>query len=400
VVVNSQSASPSGGPGDVSGAGVGAAPQLGGGSVGGASPRFPGGKVGRAFRLLLQALGALVLAAILLGATAWGGLEWWARRDGRAPGAPRSLHVELREGLSMRGVVRTLDRNGVARPAPLMTVLVVLHGAGRRLKGGEYAFAPGTPPIEVMRALVLGPEGLYVKVTLPEGWTAQRIADRLVECGVIVDRNRFLRLCANPELLKSVGVPAPSAEGFLFPDTYRFPRPTDGTEVIRRMAARFQKEVQALQLRPGVNSPSAYGLSCVESVILASILQRESGDSAETPLISSVFHNRLKRGMPLGSCATVRFVLNKWDAPLTTTDLKADSPYNTYIHRGLPPSPICNPGRAALEAAFRPAASDFLYFVYRGNRRHAFSQTLREHEQAREKYKNQFGLSDQVQTQE
>ena len=343
---------------------------------------------GRVLRGLLQFLGALALVAIVASAAGWIGLEWWARRDLRGPGAAASLRVVLRPGLSMRGVAQQLEKARVVRSAPLMMALVALHGTDRRLRAGEYAFAPGTPPLEVMRALVKGPESLAVKVVLPEGWTVARMADRLARCGVIADRERFLRLCADAAFLNSVGIPASTADGFLFPDTYFFIPPTDEKEVIRRMAARFEKEIQSLGLRPGLNSANAYPLSYAETVVLASILEREAADPAETALISSVFHNRLKLNMPLGSCATVRFALNKWDAPLTMADLKVDSLYNTYAHQGLPPAAICNPGRNALEAAFRPAKSTFLYYVYKGNRRHEFSETLREHEKAREKYKD------------
>jgi len=209
-----------------------------------------------------------------------------------------------------------------------------------------------------------------------------------------------------------IGIPAPQADGFLFPDTYFLPPADDGRDssagedasaqaphrspeeaVIRQLAARFEEVIAALGLRPGLNSPHAYPLSCLESVILASIVEREAADPAEMPLIAAVYHNRLRRKMRLESCATVRYALDKWDAPLTREDLQVDSPFNTYLCAGLPPAPICNPGRAALEAAFRPASSDCLYYVYKGNGHHAFSTTLREHERLRAEYKDAWESS-------
>jgi UPF0755 protein len=163
------------------------------------------------------------------------------------------------------------------------------------------------------------------------------------------------------------------------------------------MTARFRKVIEELGLLPGVNSPYAVPLSCADSVVLASIIEREARDPAETALISSVYHNRLRQNMRLDSCATVRFALNQWSAPLTLDDLKIVSPYNTYLHKGLPPGPICNPGRGALEAAFRPAESDYLFYVYKGDGHHAFSRTLAEHEAATKQYKDSWGYSARVQ---
>ena len=204
---------------------------------------------------------------------------------------------------------------------------------------------------------------------------------------------RSSRSSPDATFLKSVGIDADSAEGFLFPDTYRFEKPTAPADVVRRMVARFNEVIAGLGLKPGLNSPHSHGLMFRDFVTLASIVEREARDPEEMPAISAVFHNRLKRGMRLDSCATVRYALDQWNAPLRLSDLKTESPYNTYTHQGLPPGPICNPGRAALNAAFRPAKSGFLYYVYRGDGKHAFSKTLREHERLSRKYRDAWAFS-------
>jgi UPF0755 protein len=281
----------------------------------------------------------------------------------------------------------------VTRPPALTTALAVYLRVDRSLRPGRYAFVPGTPPVLVLETLTRGPNVRPIRVTLPEGWIAGQIARRLEERGVIEDAKRFLRLCNDPTFLDTLDLPTSSAEGFLFPDTYLFEPLTDEREVIRLMVSRFEEVIRSLGLRPGLNSPRAYGLNFLESATLASIIEREAADPNEMPLIGSVYHNRLRRKMRLESCATVRHALDKWHAPLTISDLKVESPFNTYLVRGLPPTPICNPGRAALDAAFRPAKSDFLYYVYRGDSTHTFSRTLKEHQRARRKHREAWKFS-------
>jgi UPF0755 protein len=358
-------------------------------------------------------LGVLFLLLLLGAALAVAGFHWWAHRDRRASAeAEAPVVVEIRRGDSLPTIARRLEEAGVAGPAPLTMTLALWRRVERKLQAGHYVFTRGAPPVEVLEALAIGPAVHSVRVTLPEGWTARQMAERLARRGVIGDPERFLALCADPAFVQSIGVPAPQADGFLFPDTYLFPA-ADGARdprvgrdrsaevprrnpeetVIRQLAGRFEEVIAALGLKPGLNSPHAYPLSCLESVILASIVEREASDPAEMPLIAAVFHNRLRRKTRLESCATVRYALDKWDAPLTLEDLQVDSPFNTYLHMALPPAPICNPGRAALEAAFRPASSDYLYYVYKGNGHHAFSTTLQEHERLRAEYRDAWESS-------
>jgi UPF0755 protein len=347
----------------------------------------------------LQVFGALFLLLILAALVLWIGFEWWARRDLRT-GKVAPVRVVIQKGDSFRAITRKLKPALKSSPYTLVLLLALRTGTARRIQAGEYDFEPGTPPILVLRTLARGAEAKQARITLPEGWTSAQIADRLAERNVIQDKQKFLDLCGDVEFLRSLGLPAANAEGFLFPDTYEFASPTPEREVIRRMVTRFRKVNDELGLLPGTNSPHAVPMSCAEAVTLASIIEREAKEPDEMPLISSVYHNRLRRDMKLESCATIRFALNQWNAPLTLENLKTDSPYNTYHQKGLPPGPICNPGRHALDAAFRPAQSDYLFYVYRGDGRHAFSRTLAEHEAARKQYKDFWGNSARAQNHE
>ncbi|HNY25954.1 MAG TPA: endolytic transglycosylase MltG [Candidatus Sumerlaeota bacterium] len=352
----------------------------------------------RVFGCLFQILGIFFLLILLAGLAGLGGFSWWARRDLRQAGAEPSLRVEVKAGESLRSVAQKLEEARVVdRWEPLMA-LALLRKSERGIQVGEHTFVPGTPPVEILRQLNQAPATQATKVTFPEGWTTRQMAQRLQEKGIIHSSERFLQLCEDAEFLKSVGIPSASAEGYLFPDTYQFSPGLDEAEVIRRLAAQFSEVIHSpkrLGLQPGMNSPNAFPLTFQESVVLASIIQREARLSEEMPLIASVYHNRLRDKKRLESCATVCYLLNKWDAPLTLKDLETDSPYNTYRHEGVPPGAICNPGQDALRAAFQPEKSDYLFYVYKGDGRHEFTRTYAEHEKARLKYKDEWKFSSQ-----
>jgi UPF0755 protein len=178
-------------------------------------------------------------------------------------------------------------------------------------------------------------------------------------------------------LLREFALPATGVEGYLFPDTYAFAPLAEPADIVRTMLARFRQHSRALEAQR-----AAAGLSEVEMVTLASVIERETGQADERRLISGVFHNRLRLGMPLQSDPTVLYGRSASSGPITRIDLGDRSPYNTYVHRGLPPGPIANPGRAALEAAVAPAATRALYFVSRNDGSHEFSDTLDAHNRA------------------
>ncbi|NQU43643.1 endolytic transglycosylase MltG [bacterium] len=343
-------------------------------------------------RLFLQAMGALFLLLIVFGLGVALAFEWWARHDGMDAGE-EAVRFEVRRGDSLRTVARRLEEQRISSPEFLNIVLAVRHRLDRRIQPGVYSFAPGTAPLRVLREMAAGQEVPAISVTIPEGWTVEQIARRLETSGAIRSAETFLSLCGDSGTLAEILIPGEDAQGFLFPDTYRFLPETSEAEALQRLTRRFRQVLAEESILPGLNSPHARPLTCLEYVTLASIIEREARGPEEMPLISSVFHNRLKKGMRLDSCATVRYALGQWETPLLFADLEVDSPYNTYRIKGLPPGPICNPGRAALVAAFRPDESDFLYYVYGGEGRHVFSRTLREHEKNARAYHESWKFS-------
>ncbi|MFP4381848.1 MAG: endolytic transglycosylase MltG [Candidatus Sumerlaeia bacterium] len=354
------------------------------------SPPKRRGILWRLFRLLIAAGGFLFLLMVLsvAGALVW--FEWWAGQ-GR-DGSPEMVEFEIERGDSFRRIARRLEQDGLVEPDWALVLLAYRLGVERQVQAGQYRFS-GESPREILQALVRGQKGPSKRLTFPEGWTVGQMAQRLQEAGVIGDGGRFLALCGDRAFLESIDIPADSAEGFLFPDTYEFALPTDEAEAIKRLALRLEAVIDSLDILPGINSPHAHPLNFYDSITLASIIEREARGPDEMRKIASVFHNRLKRGMRLDSCATVRYALNQWTAPLRLSDLDVESPYNTYRRKGLPPGPICNPGHAAIDAAFRPEDTDFLYYVYKGQGRHAFSKSLSEHNRLKRQYKNAWKFS-------
>jgi UPF0755 protein len=352
------------------------------------------------FHVFLQLSGLAFLLLLIGTLTLWCGFQWWAGHDARSnpPAAPVVFVVNKGDALS--GIAARLERAKLVSSSYLTYALALCEGLDRNLQPGQYSIVPGTSPKLVLQMMSkIRPGEKMERVVLLEGWTVEQFANRLVAKKIIGKKDLFIQLCNDPGFMKEIGVPADRAQGFLFPDTYDFSAPTDEKAVIRRLVARQREVVQDLKLLPGVNSPNAQPLTYAESLVLASILERECHEQ-EMPMVASVFHNRLHAGMRLESCATVRFALNKPSAALTMEDLRSTSPFNTYMQKGLPPEPICNPGKAAIKAAFLPEKSDYLFFVYKGDGHHYFSRTAKEHEQAREQYKSTWGVSAKPKAQE
>ncbi len=298
-----------------------------------------------------------------------------------APAGRGSARVEvlIPAGTDLRRIGRALGESGVVANPRAFVLLARLAGAERRLRPGDYRLDPRLPLPSLMRALLAG-EGRFAALTIPEGWRLEQIADRLDAAGVC-GREAFLRAARDRALLSGLGVPGPSAEGFLFPETYSFALPTPAAEVLRAMHRQFAKVWG--ELAPG--APGAE-LSQLEAVTLASIVERETALPAERPLVAAVFLNRLRIGMPLQSDPTVIYGIEGFDGNLRRSDLAARNVYNTYVVRGLPPGPIAAPGRDALAAALHPAVTDHLYFVARKDGSHQFSRTLAEHNRAVQRF--------------
>jgi UPF0755 protein len=309
-----------------------------------------------------------------------GGAGLWYRSylTTTAPGSGEVI-VVIPKGTGVRGIGDLLAANGLLENDVRYLCLVYFSGLKSRLKAGEYSIPFGLTPPEVLQLLATG-RTLRHHVTIPEGADLEQIA-ALFEKDGWIKRDRFLVLVRDLAFIKKMGVDAPTLEGYLFPETYTLVRyETDESSVIRMMVNRFQQVWKELDVQ------EVHGLNRHQIVTLASIVEKETGASAERPLIARVFFNRLGRKMRLQSDPTVSYGIRDFNGTLTKADLKKETPYNTYVIPALPPGPICSPGRAALEAVLRPADSEALYFVSKNDGTHIFSTSLADHNRAVQKY--------------
>jgi UPF0755 protein len=288
--------------------------------------------------------------------------------------------VFIKPGTSVPDIAQILKDAGVIRSRQAFLALAYLKGSIRRLHAGEYEFNRSMSLLEILRKLEAGRVVTH-QVTIPEGFSVEEVA-RLLAGERLVDPDRFMALATDARLAEKLGIPAASLEGYLFPDTYRLTRGMDEEEILRIMVARFHQmtppdlEARAWQVH----------LSLHEVVTLASLIEKEVILDRERPLVAAVFHNRLRRQMPLQSDPTAVYGVPDFHGRIRAEDLRRRSPYNTYLNSGLPPGPIANPGRASLMAALNPARVNFLYFVSKNDGSHVFSYTLDEHNVAVRKY--------------
>jgi len=311
--------------------------------------------------------------------------------------APGSRASQIADSLAARGVLRHrwpfLLRYLIGRPR-------------RTLRAGEYMFDRPLRPIDVYRKLVLGEVYLH-PVVIPEGSDRFDIA-RILNQRLGIDPGLFLRVTRQTMPIHDLDPRAPSLEGYLFPDTYRFPRGVSAATVVTTMLARFRHIVATrfadvgatlvvAQGRPRGAPLHQGGLTGWHDVItLASLVEKETPEASERPLVAGVFERRLALGMPLQCDPTVVYAAQLEDrpmGPITQTDLQLNSPYNTYRHAGLPPGPIANPGEASIRAALHPAAGDALYFVANNQGGHVFARTLAEHQLNVARYRREVAAS-------
>ncbi len=322
--------------------------------------------------LLLWAPATALL--IVLGIWIWLGLYVNAPNPGSG-----TATVFIPKGAGVRQIKTILGREGVIKDDLRFLILARLTDSSNRLRAGEFAIARNLHPGEVLKILEQG-EVVQHPLTIPEGLTILQTASIYAQSGW-VDQEEFLALCKDPAFIHSLGIQQEQLEGYLFPDTYLLVRgKSDSRTIITTMANRF------LAVWREVSAGQSTTMSRHEIVTLASIIEKETADPKERPLIAGIFLNRLKRSMRLQSDPTVIYGLNDFSGNLTRKDLKRETPYNTYVIKGLPPGPICNPGRAAIEAVFHPAESDALYFVSKNDGTHVFSRSLNEHNRAVRKY--------------
>jgi len=306
--------------------------------------------------------------------------------------APVAIHppvsLEIAPGTTARETVAQLADKGVIRSERVMQLLVRMSGLDRQFRFGEHEFSGAMTPEKVIEELVRSPKPT-VQVTIPEGLTLYEIAQLLADED-LVDPAAYRDAACDHELLAGLGIPAESncAEGYLFPDTYNLTPGMSAEAIVQLQVDNFRKVMARLsdKARRAGGAEAGPKLPLHQTVVLASIIEKETRLPGERVLVSSVFHNRLERSMRLQADPTVIYGLqvagNPWDGTVLHKRLREPGPYNTYTSEGLPPGPICNPSRQSLAAALEPKETDYLYFVATGDGAHRFSKTLADHNRA------------------
>jgi UPF0755 protein len=328
-------------------------------------------------RILKYVLLSAVLAILFLAG--------WFTFEFNALTAPReTLHrLQVEEGRSVTGIAQILAEQKLIRRRWPFVWGYRLFYSGQSLKAGEYLLESPLSPKQILQTLIKGQILLY-PITIPEGLTRREIALHLQQ-NYGTDPDAFLSASLDPVPVREWDETAVDLEGYLFPETYHVPKDTTAEQMVLAMLNQFRLTFT----EDWKQRAEELGLSVRDTVILASLIEKETSRPEERELVSAVFHNRLRINMKLDCDPTIVYALKTTDSytgRLRYKDLKLDSPYNTYLYPGLPPGPIANPGRAALEAALYPEDVEYLYFVSRNDGSHQFSRTYREHVNAVNKY--------------
>ncbi|MEE9911869.1 MAG: endolytic transglycosylase MltG [Deltaproteobacteria bacterium] len=292
------------------------------------------------------------------------------------------ISVDIPTGTSFVKATKILKDVGLVENRFLFYALVGVKRGTRSIRAGEYEFAMSISPAELVDKLIHGDIKNY-RVTIHEDYSLKEVAARLKEYKLI-DEKTFFDLAEDEVFLSSAGVLGSSVEGYLFPDTYFFNRSMSTRQIMRVMVDRFWSKISPEM----INKAATRGLNTHQFVTLASIVGKESGHSAEKPTIAAVFYNRLKKGMPLQSDPTTVYDLNNFNGKVLRSHYKRESPYNTYMIKGLPPGPIANPGLDSFRAVLNPADVDYLYFVSQKDGTHFFSSSLDAHNTAILRFRN------------
>lgn len=319
----------------------------------------------------------IIITVVVIGAVAATGL--WVRHDLNTPyynvAAPE-VFVDIPRGANSSTIASLLANAGVIRFRAPFVLYVRWSNLARRMKAGEYRFASRATPVEIAARIAAG-DVYYVSVTIPEGLTAQETIELLARNGV-GNLDEMGHALGRTDWIQDLDPDARDLEGFLFPDTYRFLRRMTGDEIVKTMVDEFRARFAALIARSSV--PPGWNEAGI--VMLASMIEKEVKAPEERPLVASVLVNRLRANMPLACDSTVIFALKmsgEYDGSLHRADFAVESPYNSYLNKGLPPGPIASPGEASLSAALKPAHTDYYYYVSRNDGTHQFSRDYSAH---------------------
>jgi UPF0755 protein len=296
----------------------------------------------------------------------------------------RTSVIVIKKGASLREIGDALQRENMIASSSFFVFYTELTGAQKQIKAGSYRLS-NTMSVKEILGRIVGGDVVLARVVIPEGFTTDQIGKLLVSKGIVTSDDFEAALNTGSfdyPFLKDAPAGPKRLDGFLFPATYDLTDDFTSQEILNLMLRRF-----GIAFSPDMKARAIeQGMSVRQVVILASIVEGEAKLDSERPIIASVFLNRLKQGMPLESCATVEYVLGTHKEKLSDEDVRTPSPYNTYLHGGLPPGPICNPGLASIEAVLYPANTKYLYFVAKGDGSHAFSGTFAEHLTASRQY--------------
>jgi len=294
---------------------------------------------------------------------------------------PETVMLSIEKGDTLGETAHRLVDMGAVKDDRVFIAVARYLGAEKKIRAGEYEILPDMAPRDILLLILAGRVVEYA-VTIPEGYNIYQVSETMADTG-FGDESVYLALMTDNDFISSHGIEAETLEGYLFPDTYNMNRGMDERDILGLMISRYT----AVYEEEKENSSLDTELTDYEILILASIVEKEAKDPDERALISAVFVNRLESGMKLDSCATVIYgIWDRFDGNLRRSDLDQPTDYNTYIIAGLPKTPICNPGRAAIRAALNPEDVEYLYFVSKNNGTHYFSTTLSEHNRAVYKY--------------
>lgn len=301
--------------------------------------------------------------------------------------------INIPKGSDLKTVSSILKRDGIIKNTMSFNLLAKYKSAEGNLKAGEYQLSPDMPPLHILNLILEGKVYQY-PVTIPEGYNIFEIASLLNKKG-LAEMEKFVLLAFNRDFIESLGIETNnpesefriSLEGYVFPDTYYIHKGMDESAIIKKMVDTFRKRV----LNEITDEYQKTGLTIHQLITLASLIEKETGNESEKPIISAVFHNRFKKRMRLQCDPTVIYALllkglkekkMTYDGNIRKEDLSIDSPYNTYRYAGLPPGPIANPGKSSIRAAIHPSVSKYIYFVSKNDGSHHFSSTIEEHNRA------------------
>ncbi len=337
---------------------------------------------------LAKGLMKLLGVVLVLAATAAALGAWWVHAPLSTGPAHATLDLSIEPGTPPRTMAQLAVDAGLQTSPTLLYAWFRLSGQSRQMRAGSYEIAPGTSPRRLLSMLVRGEESLR-SLTLVEGWTWRQVRQALAKAELLKPDSQAL---SDEDLMARLGRPGLAPEGRFYPDTYSYAK---GSSDLQLLARALQAMDRQLAKAWAARAQDSVLQSPEQALILASIVEKETGRASDRPMISGVFHNRLRIGMPLQTDPTVIYGLGEaFDGNLRRTHLRADTPWNTYTRSGLPPTPIAMPGKAALLAAVQPASSRALYFVAKGDGSSQFSETLDAHNRAVNRYQRGLAVPD------